>query len=59
MKLVWNEVEEGWICSNCGAIYGTDEVNRVFGFDEQSPDRFYESYCMDCGCLWENAEKDN
>ena len=55
MELVWNEVEHAWVCSECGAIYGEDEVTRVFGFSDQKPNNFAESYCMDCGCQWTEA----
>ena len=55
MKLIWNDCENGWVCSECGAIYGTDEVERAFGYNNQKPENFSESYCMDCGCLWEEA----
>lgn len=57
MKLVWNDGENAWICSECGAIYGEDEVRRVFNYDEQTAEHFIESYCMDCGCTWTTAEK--
>ena len=57
MKLVWNDVENGWVCSDCSAIYGETEVERAFGNREQIPENFYESFCMDCGCLWKEAVK--
>lgn len=56
MKLVWNEIENAWECSECGALYSKEEVERVFGFDTQVPENFAESYCMDCGCQWDEAE---
>lgn len=56
MKLVWNELENAWECSECGALYSSEEVERVFGYNEQVPEHFTESYCMDCGCQWDEAE---
>ena len=58
MKLVWNEVERGWVCSECGSIYSDSELERVFNYKAQIPKNFTESYCMDCGCHWEEAEGD-
>ena len=58
MKLVWNELECGWECSECGAIYGEDEVARMFQFDTQIPKHFIDSYCMDCGVRFEEAVKE-
>jgi len=55
MKLVWNELECAWECSECGALYSKEEVERVFGYNTQVPERFTESYCMDCGCQWNEA----
>lgn len=50
MQLVWNDLECGWVCSDCGAIYGSEEVARMFNFDVQVPKNFIEGfYCMDCG----------
>ena len=57
MKLVWNDGEQGWVCSNCGSIYGEDEVQRAFGYNYQESKNFIECYCMDCGCLWTEAEE--
>lgn len=59
MKLVWNEVECGWECSECGALYSDYELERVFDYNIQTPEHFTERYCMDCGCLWEEAEGAN
>ena len=56
MKLIWNELEHGWKCSECGALYSTEEVERVFSYREQVPKNFDESYCMDCGCSWTEVE---
>ena len=56
MKLVWNEIEGAWECSECGSLYSSEEVERVFGFRTQVPEHFTESYCMDCGCQWDEAE---
>ena len=56
MKLVWNEVEHAWECSECGSLYSDAEVERAFGFHTRVPEHFVESYCMDCGCMWEEAE---
>ena len=57
MKLVWNDSEQGWICSNCGSIYSEEEVQRVFGYNYQSSENFDDGYCMDCGCHWTEAEE--
>ena len=57
MKLVWNEIENGWVCAECGSIYSENEVERVFDYKEQTYEHFCESYCMDCGCLWEEVER--
>lgn len=57
MKLVWNDKECGWECSYCGALYSDYELERVFGYTApQTPDNFQKSYCMDCGCFWEDVE---
>ena len=56
MKLVWNELENAWECSECGALYSNEEVERVFGYNTQIPENFTESYCMDCGCQWNEAD---
>lgn len=53
MKLVWNDGECGWVCSECSAIYGEEEVARMFNYDEQIPKNFMEGfYCMDCGGIF-------
>ena len=49
MKLVWNEIECGWECSECGALYGDEEVARLFMFDKLTVENFAGGYCMDCG----------
>lgn len=49
MKLVWNDVENGWECSECGALYENEEVARLFMFGEQVENNFVGGYCMDCG----------
>ena len=49
MKLVWEVSECGWICSECGARYSKEEVARMFNYNEQTPENFFPSYCMDCG----------
>lgn len=49
MTLVWNELECGWECSDCGAIYGEEEVARMFDYNVQNVNTFNEGYCMDCG----------
>lgn len=58
MKLVWNDVECGWVCEQCGAIYGNEEVERLFSFDNQVPENFYGGYCMDCGVEFVEAVKE-
>lgn len=57
MKLVWNETECAWICSECGANYGTEEVARTFDYSDQVSENFTGGYCMDCRCLWKEAVK--
>ena len=49
MKLVWDELECGWKCSDCGALYGEDEVARMFDYNLQTAKNFHDGYCMDCG----------
>lgn len=56
MKLVWSDGEQGWICGNCGSIYGEDEVQRIFGYNSQNAENFNDGYCMDCGCHWNEVE---
>lgn len=56
MKLVWEDSEMGWICSDCGARYSTEEVARMFNYNDQIPENFVESYCMDCGGLFSGIE---
>ena len=58
MKLVWNDLECGWECSECGALYGEEEVARLFNFDEQVPKNFTVGYCMDCGGRFEEIVKE-
>lgn len=55
MKLVWNDLELGWECSDCGAIYGEEEVARMFNYDEQTSQNFTAGYCMDCGVRFEEV----
>ena len=57
MKLVWNELECGWVCSECGAIYSEEEVARVFGYNDQVTTNFHDGYCMDCGGRFVEAIK--
>ena len=59
MKLVWNDLEQGWECSGCGALYSEDEVQRVFGYDKQIPKNFCTCYCMDCGCPWDGVKMED
>lgn len=56
MKLIWNEVENAWECSECGSLYCDGEVERAFGYKTLVPENFVESYCMDCGSVWTEAE---
>ena len=58
MKLVWNDCEMGWICSECGAIYGPEEVARAFNDENQTQESFNECYCMDCGGIFTEAVKE-
>ena len=55
MKLVWNDLELGWECSDCGAIYGEEEVARMFNYNEQTANNFTGGYCMDCGVRFEEV----
>lgn len=55
MKLVWNEVELGWVCERCGAIYDSKEVERSFEYKEQTSENFNGGYCMDCGVFWKSV----
>lgn len=55
MKLVWNELELGWECSDCGAIYGEEEVARMFDYNTQNAENFHSGYCMDCGIRFEEV----
>lgn len=57
MRLVWNETECAWMCSECGANYGTEEVARAFDYRDQVPENFNGGYCMDCADLWKKAIK--
>lgn len=57
MNLIWNELEQGWECECCDALYSDDEVARMFGYNFQSPDNFIGGYCMDCGIKFEKAVK--
>ena len=58
MKLVWNSIECGWQCSECGALYSDEEVARIFQFDAQTPKNFVEGYyCMDCGGIFDEVVK--
>ena len=57
MKLEWNELECGWECPECGALYGEEEVARMFMFDAQTPEKFTDGYCMDCGVRFTEAVK--
>ena len=58
MQLKWNYIECGWECSDCGALYGEEEVARIFQFDNQIPKNFIEGYhCMDCGVQFNEVVK--
>lgn len=57
MKLVWSISECGWICDECGAIYGEEEVARMFDYNDQTARNFNDGYCMDCGIHFEEAVK--
>lgn len=59
-KLIWNELKggwRGWRCERCDALYGTEEVARMFNYDFQTEDNFVSGYCMDCGTFFEEIEK--
>ena len=62
-KLIYNDLEQGWECSNCGGLFSSEELARVFDYDtsDLEEQRNYKrniisSYCMDCGCLWEDID---
>lgn len=58
MRLVWNELECGWQCSECGALYNEEEVARMFNYCVCVPKYFEEGYyCMDCGGRFTEAVK--
>lgn len=49
-ELMWEEVEQGWTCSNCGGRFSQEEIGRLSDFEEMSPKTFHDGFCMDCGC---------
>lgn len=65
-KLLYNELEQGWECSECGAIYSSDEVARVFDYqtsDIEEQKSYVNKptpvscYCMDCGTYWDMLDE--
>lgn len=50
-KLIWNQEENKWQCSKCGATFYKHELERCFDFNEQVEDNFVPFYCMDCGTM--------
>lgn len=56
--VIWNELEKGWECSKCGALYSDKEVARYFCYCEPLPCNFQNGYCADCGCYFENCKID-
>ena len=63
--LKYNNLECGWECSECGAIYSGKELARVFDYmsndvEEQrelaKEGKFVPCHCMDCGTLWEEIK---
>ncbi len=58
-KLKYDELECGWICQHCGAVYSTEEIKRLFDYDnaeiedlrKRKPNEISPIYCMDCGEL--------
>lgn len=53
--LQWNEVENCWECTNCGARFSNNEVARLFSDKIQIPENFFGGYCMDCGAFLDNC----
>lgn len=60
--LKYSETECAWICSECGAVYGPEELARVFDYSSTELEEqkyladkgiFTPCHCMDCGILWE------
>lgn len=59
--LKYSETECAWICSECGAVYGPEELARMFDYVSDLEEQkaladngvFTSSYCMDCGTFWE------
>lgn len=54
-KLRYNKLECAYVCPDCGAIFGDDEIARVFGFGPKTRENFEPSYCMDCGTHWDDV----
>lgn len=58
MRLKWNNLECGWECSECGALYGENEVERIFGYNPQTAENFNKGYhCMDCGREFDEVDE--
>ena len=63
-KLKYDELEQGWVCCECGAIYGTEEIRRLFNYDNEEdevlrkrkPNELSPIFCMDCGMLITEVE---
>ena len=63
--LKYNDRECTWECSECGALYGGEELARAFDYmsndaEEQKElakqGKFISCYCMDCGTLWDKIQ---
>lgn len=63
--LRYNDLECGWECTNCGALYDGNELARMFDYkttdaEEQKlladKGKFTPCYCMDCGTFWEEVK---
>ena len=55
--LKWNNIENCWECSDCGARFSREEVARMFDYQAtQTRDKFTEGYCMDCGNYFIDCE---
>ena len=57
--LKWNEFENGFECSECGGLYGEDELSRVFSYNGIRKENFTSCHCMDCGTLWLGVDMEN